>query len=103
MVCSSPQALIRDLGGIGRVRARGSEYDHSMTTKVRKTLTLDPDLVEAFGDEPAALSATVNQILREEVERRARKASLVALVAELDDLYGPADPELVDEFTRLLS
>lgn len=74
-----------------------------MTTKVRKTLTLDPDLVDAFGDEPAALSATVNQILREEVARRARKASLADLVAELDELYGPADPGLVDEFTQLLS
>jgi predicted nucleic acid-binding protein len=64
--------------------------------KVRKTLTLDPDIVEVLGSDPAALSATVNALLREEVERRKRRASLKELVEELEDYYGPADPEDVE-------
>jgi hypothetical protein len=31
--------------------------------KVRKTLTLDPEVVAALGDDPEALSTTVNAIL----------------------------------------
>ncbi|MDR1266027.1 MAG: hypothetical protein LBK42_10835 [Propionibacteriaceae bacterium] len=74
-----------------------------MTTKVRKTLTLDPDVVGAFGDEPAALSAAVNAVLRQELERRVRRADLAALVAELDRRFGEPDPALVEEFERALT
>ena len=42
--------------------------------KVRKTLTLDPDVVDVLGSDPAGLSATVNALLREEVERRTLQA-----------------------------
>lgn len=71
-----------------------------MSTKVRKTLTLDPDVVEAFGDDPAALSATVNSILRQELERRQRRAVLAAFVAELDAKFGEPDPAEVERFRR---
>lgn len=74
-----------------------------MSKKVRKTLTLDPDVVEEFGDDPAALSATVNSILREELERRQRRRALASFVAELDAKFGPPDPELVEHFRRLLT
>jgi hypothetical protein len=77
------------------------QYDLSMSDgKVRKTLTLDPDIVEVLGADPAALSATVNALLREEVERRARQASLKELVGELRAAYGPSDPDVRERVKR---
>lgn len=73
-----------------------------MSIKVRKTLTLDPDVVETFGDDTSALSATVNAVLRDEMERRSRRAALTALVAMLDEEYGEPDPAEVDRFRRAL-
>ncbi|HET8929670.1 MAG TPA: hypothetical protein VFN21_03330 [Acidimicrobiales bacterium] len=73
-----------------------------MSTKVRKTLTLDPDVVASFGDDAGALSATVNTVLREEMLRRSRRAALVAFVAELDAEYGEPDRAEVDRFRRAL-
>lgn len=74
-----------------------------MTLKVRKTLTLDPLVVAALGDDPEALSATVNGILLEEVERRERRAALSNFVDRLDAEHGKPDPALVERFRRLLS
>ena len=61
-----------------------------MTTKVRKSLTLDPDVVAVFEDDVEGLSAAVNLALRETVVRRARQRELEARVAELDALFGPS-------------
>jgi hypothetical protein len=74
-----------------------------MTTKVRKTLTLDPEVVESFGDDPNALSATVNAVLHAEMDRRVRRAALAAYVAELDVQFGEPDPGEVDRFRRALA
>ncbi|MGH3350990.1 MAG: hypothetical protein ACRDPS_10020 [Nocardioides sp.] len=63
------------------------------TPKVRKTITLDPDLVAEFEGDPAALSATVNAVLRAEKRRRDDQAALAAYVADLVDTYGEPDPE----------
>lgn len=73
-----------------------------MSAKVRKTLTLDPDVVETFGDDASALSATVNAVLRDEMERRSRRAALTSLVAGLDAEYGEPDRAEVDRFRRAL-
>jgi len=70
--------------------------------KVRKTLTLDPDVVEALGDDDVALSATINEILHDEVERRERAAALAGLLARLEDTRGPVDPDEVENFRCLL-
>lgn len=70
--------------------------------KVRKTLTLDPDVVEALGGDDQGLSATINDILRSEVERRQRAVALTALLVRLDDERGPVDPDEVADFRRLL-
>lgn len=76
-------------------------YDDRM--KVRKTLSLDADVIAAFETEDAeSLSAAVNDALREVVIRRARRANLAALVVELESQYGPADPTQVAEFEELL-
>lgn len=77
-------------------------YDLSMS-KVRKTLTLDPDVVHAFGDDPSTLSATVNAILHTEMERRGRRAALASFVAELDAEFGEPDPDQVARFRNALS
>ena len=79
-------------------------YDLSMTGvgKVRRTLTLDPDVVEAFGEDPESLSAAVNAVLRVEMERRQKRAALKVLVDELAEKYGEPDPEQVAYFERLL-
>lgn len=74
-----------------------------MSTKVRKTLTLDPDVVETFGDDPSALSATVNSILHAEMERRLRRSALAAFVAELDSQFGEPEQSEVERFRRALS
>lgn len=70
--------------------------------KVRKTLTLDPQVIDALGDDDAALSATVNEILHSEVERRPRVAELAALLDRLEAGRGPVDPREVEEFRNLL-
>ena len=89
--------------GFRRVpRSYQTQYDPSMSDgKVRKTLTLDPDIVEVLGADPAALSATVNALLREEVERRKRRENLRELVEELEAYYGAPDPEDVAAAERL--
>jgi hypothetical protein len=83
--------------------ASHQEYDSGMSKKVRKTLTLDPEVVETFGDDPNALSATVNSILHEEMARRTSRATLAAFVARLDAEFGEPDPSEVERFRRALS
>jgi hypothetical protein len=69
-------------------------------TKVRKTLTLDPELVLAFGDVEGGLSAAVNAALREHLARVKRQDALAARIAELEAEYGPADAVDVERFAR---
>jgi hypothetical protein len=70
--------------------------------KVRKTLTLDPELVDALGGDDTALSQTVNTILHEEVDRRQRLSALSDLLSRLEAERGPVDDERVAEYRRLL-
>lgn len=74
-----------------------------MSTKVRKTLTLDAEAVEAFaGDDPENLSGAVNALLVAEVERRRRRASLDELIADLSAIHGEPDAKDVEMFEALL-
>ncbi|MDR1119042.1 MAG: BrnA antitoxin family protein [Bifidobacteriaceae bacterium] len=73
-----------------------------MAAKVRKTVSLDPDVVDVFMEDPAGLSAAVNAALRKEMERKARAKALAAMVDDLNDRFGEPDPELVEEYARLL-
>lgn len=72
------------------------------TAKVRKTLTLDPELVDALGGDDTALSYTVNAILRDEVDRRQRLSALSDLLSRLEAERGPVDQDRVAEYRRLL-
>ncbi len=92
----------------GRQQIGSPKYDWSMTGsrragKVRKTLTLDPEVVAALGDDPAALSTIVNAILLREIQQRAGRAALERFLDRLDEDEGPPDPEQVAHFRRLLS
>jgi len=74
-----------------------------MSTKLRKTLTLDADIVETFSaDDPDNLSGAINAVLRAERERRERRASLAVLVADLTEVHGAPDREEVERFKALL-
>ena len=92
-------------------KLRRSRYDSSMSTleappriKVRKTVTLDDDLVQTFAaDDPDSLSAAINKILRDEQQRRARAASIRQLAADLEAELGPPDPDEVAKAIVLLS
>ena len=72
------------------------------TAKIRKTLTLDPELVRALGEDDATLSSTINSILQDEVDRRQRRAALASLLDRLEVERGPVDQDRVDEYRRLL-
>ncbi len=48
------------------------------------------------------MSATVNRVLRQELERRAQQAALQALVDDLDARFGEPDPDAVAEFVQEL-
>jgi len=72
-------------------------------SKVRKTLTLDPEVIDVLGGDDVALSTTINEILRDEVERRQRAAALAGLLSRLEDERGPVDPDEVEQFRRLLA
>jgi hypothetical protein len=74
-----------------------------MSTKVRKTLTLDSDVVDMFSaDDPDSLSGAINTVLQAERERRERRASLAVLVADLTALHGEPDRDEVEKFKALL-
>jgi hypothetical protein len=73
-----------------------------MTAKVRRTLTLDPELIEALGADDVALSSTVNAILRREVDRRQRLDALAKLLDRLERERGPVDQDRVAEYRQLL-
>ena len=88
-----PSASPTQIAGTDVSRAKGR-------TKVRKTLTLDPELVMAFGDAEGGLSAAVNAALREHLARMERQDALAARVAELEAEYGPADRAEVERFAR---
>jgi hypothetical protein len=70
-------------------------------SKVRKTLTLDEEVVEEFEQDEDSLSATVNRVLWAEIERRRRMAALGRTLKKWDEWYGPADQEKVAEYRKL--
>jgi len=72
--------------------------------KVRRTFTLDADLVETLAaSEPDNLSGAVNAALRYAVERRAKRESLAQLAADLDAQFGRPDKAEIDHAVALLS
>ncbi|MFV0526116.1 MAG: type II toxin-antitoxin system CcdA family antitoxin [Acidimicrobiales bacterium] len=72
------------------------------STKRKVSVSLDSDLVEELEASEEALSSQVNEAIRNELVRRRRQRALAKLLAELTELYGPADEQLVDHYSDLL-
>lgn len=70
------------------------------TPKVKKTVTLDADLVAAIGD--GNLSSEVNEALSERVHRLQRARSLRAYLDQYAAAEGAVDEARVEEFMQLL-
>jgi predicted nucleic acid-binding protein len=69
--------------------------------KRRRTITVDPIVTDVLGDDDEVLSAAVNEVLQNEVERRQRGAALARLLRNLAAERGPVDPADVEEFRRI--
>ena len=69
-------------------------------SKVKKTVSIDADLVDFVGD--GNLSYEVNEALRFRLERQRRRAALGEWLDELDAELGPPDQEELAYFRRLL-
>ena len=76
-------------------------YVRSMPSpKVKKTVSLDVDLVEFVGE--GNLSYEVNEALKVRLERRRRNKALGEWLDELDAAEGPPDEAEVQMFMDLL-
>lgn len=69
--------------------------------KVKKTVSLDADLVAAVGE--GNLSAEVNEALRRRVDTVRREAALAGYLDRMAAAEGPVDEGEVIDFMRLLS
>lgn len=72
------------------------------TTKRKVSVSLDADLVDELEASEEALSAQVNEAIRNELVRRRRQRVLGEMLARLDELHGPVDESLVEHYSRLL-
>ncbi len=72
------------------------------TTKRKVSVSLDADLVDELEASEEALSAQVNEAIRNELVRRRRQRVLGEMLAKLDELHGPVDEDLVEHYSRLL-
>ncbi len=71
-------------------------------TKRKVSVSLDADLVEELEASEEALSAQVNEAIRNELVRRRRQRALSEMLARLNDSHGPVDEELVEHYSNLL-
>lgn len=74
-----------------------------MTTAKRKvSVSLDAKLVHELEASKEALSAQVNEAIRNELVRRRRQRVLGEMLNELNELHRPVDEDLVDHCSRVL-
>ena len=72
------------------------------TTKRKVSVSLDEDLVAELEAGGEAVSTQVNEAIRAELSRRRRHRLLDEMLAELEDIHGPADERLVQKYMDLL-
>lgn len=72
-------------------------------TKRKISMSLDEDLVTELEAGEDSLSAQVNAVLRDEVERRRRRRLLGELLDRLDAEHGPVDGALIERYKELFS
>jgi len=79
-----------------------AEVPHT-APKVRRTVTLDADIVELYSArDPNNLSGAINSALREVAERREAQVALAALVDEFDGRFGKPSEEEIAAAAELL-
>ena len=66
---------------------------------MKRSVTLDEDLVAMFGDN---LSSRLNGLLRQEARHLRHQAALGELLADLDRTEGPLDPDDDPEWTAAM-
>ncbi len=71
-------------------------------TKRKVSVSLDADLVDELEASEEGLSAQVNEAIRNELVRRRRQRALGEMLAELEELHGPVDEQLVEHYYDLL-
>ena len=71
-------------------------------TKRKVSVSLDADLVDELEASEEALSAQVNEAIRNELIRRRRRRVLGDMLAEMNEVHGPIDEDLVEHYTHLL-
>ena len=72
------------------------------TTKRKVSVSLDADLVDELEASEEALSAQVNEAIRNELVRRRRQRALGEMLAVLSESHGPVDEKLVEHYVDLL-
>ncbi len=72
------------------------------TTKRKVSVSLDADLVDELEASEEAVSAQVNEAIRNELVRRRRQRALGEMLAKLDELHGPVDEQLIEQYSELL-
>lgn len=81
----------------------GTWYASGMTAPKRKvSVSLDEDLVAELEAGDEALSAQVNEAVRNELARRRRWRMLGEMLDELEQELGPPDEKLVAKYMELL-
>jgi hypothetical protein len=71
-------------------------------SRERRNLTFAPE-VAAYLDSTPNASATANAAVLAAMQAQAERDALAAFVAELDERYGPADPDEVARAIALLA
>ncbi len=91
------------VGGRGRGRSQ-SQFVNGGSPKIKRTVSLDPGVVASLVDEEGErnLSALVNALLHDEMDRRGRAKALHDMLDELETKLGPADERLVTHYADLL-
>ncbi len=72
-------------------------------TKRKVSVSLDDDLVAELEAGGEALSAQVNDAVRNELARRRRYRLLGEALDDLESTHGPVDERLVQKYTELLA
>ncbi len=90
-------------GGRGRARSQ-SKFVNGGSPKIKRTVSLDPGVVASLVDEEGErnLSALVNALLHDEMNRRGRAKALHDMLDDLETEVGPVDERLVAHYADML-
>jgi len=67
-------------------------------TKRKVSVSLDAELVDELEASEEAVSAQVNDAIRNELVKRRRQRVLGEMLTELDEEHGPLDEEVIEHY-----